>query len=447
MTDQRERVLRRVHVAAAALVLVCAGMAYSLWWGPLVHHASVWIVPGDIWGTFRDAHIVGWGGEGILYASNVAPLTGFISLPGMPALLAPVAMASGALHLTESLPFTLPHPSAWLLLGPVELSCGAAALFPLDALARRLGVPARTRAGATWLEAALLWPVVAVWGHPEDLVALGLGVYALMATMDGRWRRGALLLGLALAFQPLVVLIAPLAMALAPWRRWPAFVGCAAAPSVLLLVAPLAHAGRTTLRTLTDQPTYPSVNHPTPWLGLAHVLAKSKVVQGSTLHRAATGLAVTSTRSHVGPVVAGGPVRLVPIALAVLLAAVVLARRPSERTVWWLAALALALRCVFEAVMTPYYAVPALAIALVLAAGSTRLRLAVACVSAAACTYLGYRHAAAWSYYLPVTLTLLCAVAAARPSVVRARPDVPSDPAPAEPACTAGDPQPVLSLR
>lgn len=164
-------------------------------------------------------------------------------------------------------------------------------------------------------------------------------------------------------------------------------------PWVLLVVAPVAHAGHNAARA-GGPAQYPSVNHPTPWLALAQVLAKAKVVHGSSLHRAATGLAVTST-----------------------------GRRPGSPP-------------------PP----PVAMSALVLAAGSTRLRFAGASASAAACTYLGYWYAAAWTYYVPVTLTLLATVgAAALPRAMRARPDHPSGHHP-EAAITRA-PEPVLSLR
>lgn len=415
MLSSLQRAARGANVVVAAAAVVVVGMAYTLLWGTVVHHASNWVVPGDIWGTFRDAHIVGWGGEGILYSSGIVRMTGFVSMPAMPVLLAPVAMLSGALHLTESLPFTLARPTAWLLLGPVEMAVGAGVLFPLDALARRLGVRPPIRVVAVWVEAALVLPVVAWWGHPEDLAALGLGVYALMAGMDGRWRRAALLLGLALAFQPLVVVLVPLLLAVLPWRRWIGAASLIVAPSALLLLAPLAHAWRTTVQTIVDQPTFPSVDHPTPWVAFAPVLQGWRLVHGASLHLSHGRLVVGAATAHSGPVVAGGPPRLIPLAASLVLAVIVARRRLSERAIWCVAALALALRCAFEPVMTPYYAVPALALALVLAAGSGRRRLIAASLAAAACSYLGYRHAGTWAYYVPVTITLLATVAAAAP--------------------------------
>lgn len=405
----------RAQVAVWATAVVLSGMAYTLFWAPVVLHVPVWIVPGDIWGTFRDAHIIGWGGEGILYASNTQPLTGFISLPGMPAALAPVAMLSGALNLSESLPITLAHPTAWLLLGPVEMALGASVLFPLDALARRLHVPYRRRVALSFLEAALVWPVVAKWGHPEDLVALGLGVYALMAAQDGRWRRAAMMLGIALAFQPLVVVLVPLTLAAIPRRRWVVTLALILGPALALLAAPLVHAWHTTVHVLVQQPTYPASNHPTPWMSLSTVLERSRLVQGAAV-RAVTNHSFTihAASARSGSVVAGGPIRTIPIAASVV-AAVLVRRRKTDHIVWFAASACLASRCLFEAVMTPYYAVPALAVALVVAGSWSRIRLAGAATVAAACTYLGYRTAGAWLYFLPVTVSLLMVVAAGLP--------------------------------
>lgn len=402
-------------VIVTAVAVVATGMAYTLWWGSVVNHAPVWIVPGDVWGTFRDAHIVGWGGEGILYQADITHLTGFIAPPGMPVALAPVAMLSGALHLSESLPLTLPHPSAWLLLGPLEMAYGATVLLPLDALGRRMGLAGPRRVIALWVEAVLIWPVVVLWGHPEDLVALGLALYALLSVYKNRFVSAGLLIGAALAFQPLVVLMAPVVLAVVPKRRWAAFCALAVTPAALLLVAPLAHAWTTTIRVLVNQPTFPAIDHPTPWITIAHVLQSSRTVHGGGL-RGATAVTLGPVSGHSGPVVAGGSSRLIALGISLAVAVVVAVRRPSEQMVWWFVGLALALRCVFEVVMTPYYVVPALAVALVLAgATSNPRRFSLAVCLAAACTYLAYRHAGTWSYYLPVTVTLLGTVLASLP--------------------------------
>lgn len=407
----RQAISDGVHPLVTVVAVTVVGMAYTLLWAPVVRHASGWVIPGDMWGTFRDAHIIGWGGEGILYASNVVPMTGYIGFPAMPVVLAPVAMLSGALHLTESLPLALPHPTAWILLGPVEMAAGASVLFPLDALAGRLGVAPRRRIVVLWAEAALVWPVVAVWGHPEDLVALGLGICGLMSALDTRWGRSALLVGLAIAFQPLAFLMFPIVIAVVSRKRWLAFAGLAVAPSAALLLAPLGHAWRTTFDAIVDQPTYPFVNHPTPWVGLARVLHRGHPTIGLPQYLVPSGAPLSHDAVTT---VAGGPSRAIAVLLAIAVGAGIARRHPSEFTVWWLGAVALAMRCVFEPVMTPYYAAPALALALVLAARLRWMRFALAVSACAICTWLGYLHSEPWLYYLPVTAALLLTVALGR---------------------------------
>jgi hypothetical protein len=412
----RERVrlwvATQAWVLGAALAVVVVGMAYSLWWGPVVRHIDAWSTPSDLWGTMRAAHVIGWGGEGILYQSS----TNLVTFPGIAVVLAPVAIVCGALGLTEGFPIALAHPTAWVLVGPAEMVLGALLLFPLDAMARRLGVAGRRRVVLVWLEAALVWPVVALWGHPEDPLALALGIYGLMAAFDRRWRRCAGFFAAAIVLQPLTVLVLPIAFVYLPRRRWLPMAGIAAFPSAMLLVAPLAYAWKTTVHALVDQPNYPSIDHATPWLALAPVLQPAREFGGGLVLRHTTGgLTFTTAPGRLVEVVAGGPGRLIAIGCAVALAVVVARARPSEPTVLWLAALALCLRCVFESVLDPYYFVPGLAVALVLAARTSGRRLGAATLCAAACTYWSYRHVGQWEYYLPVTVLLLGAWALGRP--------------------------------
>ena len=390
---------RRATPIACTLVVLVAGMALSLLWVPLVDHVSGWSAPPDLWQTFRAAHLVGWGGEADIYQAG----TDFLSPPAFPVLLAPVAMLSGALHLSESFLIMLPHPTAWLLLGPADFLCGSVVFFALDATAHRLGVPRARRVAALWVCAGLSVPLLWIWGHPEDLVALALALYALLAAFDARWTRAAVLVGLGLAFQPLVVLVAPLVFARLPWRELPRALAVAAAPGAALLAFPFAHAWRTTWHEVVEQPTFPTLGHATPWLALAPVLHQT--------HRAS--VVPVAERLFFAPVetTAGGPARLLAIALAVAIGVVVARTRPSEHVVVWLAAGCLALRCVFESVMFPYYVVPALLVAVLAAAAVAPRRLLLAFVATVVCSAGAYLHTAPWAYYLVVSGSLVAACA------------------------------------
>ena len=164
-----EHLKRRRWPLVVMLTFVIVSMAYSLWWNQVVHHVQVWVIPGDIWSTFRAAHWVGWGDIGGIYGSDTQLLT----FPGIAVLLAPVAMVSGALALGEShAPIFNSQPSSWLLLGPVILLLGSTCLIAFDAMAEELGVSGPRRIVLSFMEAVVIFQVVTLWGHPEDLLAL-----------------------------------------------------------------------------------------------------------------------------------------------------------------------------------------------------------------------------------------------------------------------------------
>jgi hypothetical protein len=58
-----------VPIAVAGVMLV-AGMAFELFWLPVVYHQARWFTPVDVWGMFRAAHFVGWGYLGGIYTQG-----------------------------------------------------------------------------------------------------------------------------------------------------------------------------------------------------------------------------------------------------------------------------------------------------------------------------------------------------------------------------------------
>ena len=214
--------VRRLFPLLATVIMAAAGMAGTIW-GPRFYGKTAWALPDDLWGTLiaaqRLAHL------------NLAGLytypTQLVSLPGAAIILVPaIAVIDPA-----GLQLTLPHahgayPSVWLFAGPYQVAISAVALFAADAIAERLGA---TRPKRFWLAAAsatALWSVTVRWGHPEDAVAVGLFLYAILALADARPARSA--------FEPVMVsyyLWPPLAVALAAaasdWSRLLP-VGCTA---------------------------------------------------------------------------------------------------------------------------------------------------------------------------------------------------------------------------
>jgi hypothetical protein len=350
------RLRRRGWPLGVTLAFVLTGMAYSLFWAPVVRHHPYWIDPGDIWATYRDAHYVGWGYLGGIYGAGA----GLVTFPGILLALAPVAMLTGAFSMTESFPKFLIHPAAWLVLGPYEMLLSCIVLFASDALAERLGVGRGRRIVLCLAEAAVLWNVSVWWGHPEDAVAVGFAIYALVFALNGRWTGAGWLFGAAMATQPLVLLMLPVMLALVGRRQVVGFVVRSLSPAVLLLVTPLISQFHATVHAVLDQPNYPGVDHATPWTALAPVL---------------------SGKGH-DLTVAAGPGRVVALILACGLGWWARRWRHQPELIVWAAAIALALRCLTESVMVGFYVWPPLALGLVVAAHAGRWRLAAGCVVA-----------------------------------------------------------------
>lgn len=366
-------------LAAFALGLAAAA-AFSFGWGPLVRHHGFWLVPGDIWATLRSAHFVGWGDLGGVYGAG----TGLVALPGFAILLAPVAMLCGALGLSEAFPYAIPHPTAWFLVGPFSLAMNGVALLAIDALALRMGCGRGRRWGVAAAGAVVLWPATAIWGHPEDVLALALAAYALLALSSGRRGASAWLLSAAVAVQPLALLVVP---AVLGWvgRRMAAQMAARIAvfPAALVAIV-LAADPSQSWHALFDQPNFPRVDWATPWVALSPQLARG--------------------------VVAAGPARLVAVAAAIL-AGVHVARRPrSLESLVWMAGLALGARCWFEAVMVPYYVVPAAALLVAAAWARGRGDGFAAAAVAVALTVTSEWRFGPWPYWVVTSglLGLLC---------------------------------------
>jgi hypothetical protein len=399
---------------AWSVVLVAFGIAYLLGWGPLVLHHLQWTTGGDLWGIFRAAHYVGWGFFGGIYSSS----TGVNTFPGISLLLAPLAMVSGALDLSESVPgIMISHPTAALLLQPFELLLTCSALFAADAVAVRLAVRTSLRVWLIGVIAVVAWPVAAVWGHAEDVLAVTFALLAIRLLIDGKSRRSGWLMGIGIAFQPLVGFILPIAMGISPAGRRVKFFFQAALPSVVLIGIALASDWSDAFRALVKQPTPPALNHATPWVSFAPHIGHFSVPKTQTALRLGqlhghfhTFTSTVNSSSLI--LVSGGPVRTIGLLFAVLIGLFVWRMRPDPIGIMWLCGVALALRCYFEPVMTPYYLAPPLIVALIAAARMGRLRFGIAAAVGLADTVFAYYRFSPWVWWLPVvgmlTIVLAC---------------------------------------
>jgi hypothetical protein len=388
---QPGRLRRRLFPLLATASLIAVGMTSSVWFGPRLGGSSAWALPDDLWGTLiaalRLAHL-DFGG---LYTQP----TGLVSLPGTAVILAPVAALISAAGISLQAPGVHnPQPGAWLLAGPYEIAVAAVALFAADAIAERLGVTARPkRAVLAGAEVVALWSVSARWGHPEDALAVGLLLYGILALSNQRPGLSGWLIGAAIAVQPLVLLAVPvIAAAIAP-RRLPGFLARAAAPGALLLAAAAVANWNATYAAVAREPNSVTVNEPTPWTWLAPHLGNGMVAGGPgrvLTIVAACGCALVAGRRW-GGVRRDPGVPWDPQLLADLL--------------WW-AAVALALRSVFESVMVSYYLWPPLAAAIVCASRSWP-RLAATSAAAVVVTFVSqgtWRDP--WTWWLPMIVGL-----------------------------------------
>jgi hypothetical protein len=403
-------VRRRAFPLIATAGLLVIGM-YTTTLGPTLLGRAEWALPYDLWGTLIATTRLLHGNIGGIYA----PGTGLISLPGAAVILLPCAALIAALGLSLAIPGAQNlHPAVWLVAGPYEIALCCITLFAADALAEQLGVPFWKRGLLAAASAGILWSVSARWGHPEDAVAVGLLLYAVMAQSRGRLGLAGWLAGAAVCVQPLVLLALPVLLAVLPWRRMIPFVVRTAVPSVVLLGAAAIADWHDTYSAVTSQPDSPVINHPTAWTSLAPQLA--------------------------GQNVAAGPFRLATIVLACL-CALAIRRRWQARSgpagdgpagdgpagdgrwsaamltdvLWWVA-LTLALRSFFEPVMVSYYPWPPMAVMLIAAATLSWPRLVAASVVAGGLTAAaqGPSHAV-WIWWVPIVAGLVILLALARP--------------------------------
>jgi hypothetical protein len=398
--------LRAVPLVGSVAFVVIA-VNYALWWDPLVHHVDAWWVPSDFYINYFATSAFVHGHWGAIYAGH----TGFISFPGVIALLAPAVAMAQALHLSLGVPYTaVSTPTTWLVLEPIALLAGTMALFSVDAVARRLELPVLRRSLLMAVEVVALWDLLENNWHPEDALAVAFVLWAILAVLDGRWRRAGWLLGLAVAFQPLALLALAAVVALAPKGTAGRLLVRAGLPAALLLAGPVIANPRTTLRAVIDQPAYPLVNHPTPWLHFAPRLSEG--------------------------VVAGGPVRLVAVIVAVLVSWFVCRRTERPELVLWVVAVSFAARSLFEAVMVAYYIWPTLAVGLIVAARARWARFGVVCVLSLFATFFalhGWRGE--WGWWSVLVLCIGAVLVAAWP----ARPGIRCSPVRRSPMATTYD--------
>jgi hypothetical protein len=415
------------------------------------HSPSLWISPVDLSGIYRASSALAHGHLSAVYQSN----SGFLALPGILVLLAPLGALSGRFHTTfvqitqNHHPVTQTHyfvshiahifdsgtvtsgahganlysvqPQWFAFVAPYVMALSCVALFASDALAERLQVTPARRVILCVAQGVVLWPVIVFWGHPEDAVAVALATYALWFAFDGRFSWAGWLFGAALAVQPLVVVVFPILLVLGGRKRLLGLVLRGVVPAAAVTVGPLVGDFHATVHDVVTQPGLPDLqgNHQTPWTFLAPKLGGK------------------GSMTAIG----GGPTRAVALALAAALGW--WARRWRERPemLVWAVAVALALRIYTESVLTAYYVWPTLALGLVVAARGSRRLFAVSIAVAIGITIVAQFQLELFQWWaLDIAgVTALLAVAA-RPEPLdpeQPQPERPRARAPAVPSSAA----------
>jgi hypothetical protein len=387
----------------AAVLLGLALLACQLAWALLIpvvfgdgcpcrdqagRRVLVLATSGDFWVAPTAARYVANGALGFVYESS-RYLT---ALPLYPILLAPLVAVGQALGLSEP---PAPTPTMWLLLAPFTVGLAVPLLHQVRGLVRDAAGGGALPVQA-WTAVLVAVPVLVVFGHGEDALAL-LGVLAAvrLATRQ-RWAEAGLVLGLAVASKQWALLALPALLArCAPRERGRLAAACLALPAalaLLVLAVDWAHASRA----LLHPPNYPGYGHAALWVSTA----------------AAT--------------VATAPFRLGAVALAVALAA---RDRGGTGTSRLLAVLGVTLlaRCAFEPVVHVYYLGPGLCLLLLHERVTTGRCARTAVLGGLLVAWFEVRPAPALWWALAASLGVAVAYRAAREAL--------SGPAPA----TAGD--------
>ena len=222
-TAARQWLGRRRFPLLAVAGLIAAGMFTTTWGSPLTRALeagltgkTAFALPADLWSTLTAACRILHMDLGGLYTEP----TGLISFPGAALTLVPVAALIEAAGLGFAAPSAVnPHPAAWLLAGPYEMTLSGVVLLAADSIAERLNVNQPKRALLAAAGAVALGNVSLAGGHPEDAVAVGLFLAGILALSNARDRRSAWLVGAAVAVQPVVLLALPAILAVIEPRR------------------------------------------------------------------------------------------------------------------------------------------------------------------------------------------------------------------------------------
>jgi hypothetical protein len=320
------------------LVLIAGAYAYVMLYPVVLGHGCpcrdrdgrlvlTLATPGDMWIAVDAARYVANGALGFVYESS-RYLT---ALPLYPILLAPLVAVGEAQGLSAP-----PAPTAtmYILLAPVTIGLATPLLHQVRGLLRDAGARASPLVVQVWAALLVAAPMLVVWGHGEDALALLALLAAVRLSGREQWVAAGFLLGFAIASKQWAVLALPALLARSPSGERSRLAAASLALPVTLALFVLGVDWPHASRALLYPPNYPGHGHAALWVE--------------------TGSATVVT----------APFRLSVLAMAVILAG----RAPGRTSLSRLLAvlgLTLLVRCAFEPVVHVYYLAPGLCLLLV----------------------------------------------------------------------------------
>ncbi len=342
---------RRRIALGVSLLAVVGAMAFSMLDSSVLHGSGQWYEASfnDFWRNWADgAYMTFGGGYGHIYTLDRTLETA----PALQVVIAPIARMGFGLSFPN--PSSVLYPQAFWVAGPLFLGAMALPICAGDRWLQYMSASDTGRRLTVLAVMAVTLPPIALYGHPEDLVALGCMLYGLIAALEGRHRATGWWLGVALAFQLFSILAIPIAFVFLKRRQWvPAIIPMIAVPLSVVLI--------------------PLITQP------------SAMVQQLLHQKVFDDLGYISPTWHLDPGV-GAFIRVL-VALLSIPAALVLAkivptdRRAAANLVVWVIAVLFACR-VFEPELVPYFLAPTLALLPISAVRAPWWRFGGACVLA-----------------------------------------------------------------
>ena len=227
--------LRRRRLAlGVSLVAVIGALTFSMVDSSLLHGSGQWFESSynDFWRNWADSAFLTYGGG---YAHIYQLDQTLETAPAIQVVLAPIARLAWGLSFPN--PNVVLYPQAYWVAGPLLLALMVFPIVAADRWLEYMGVTDWHRRLVVLGTMGITLPPIVLFGHAEDLVALGAMLYGLVAAMEQRNRAAGWWLGVALAFQFFAILAVPIALVLLKRRAWlGAVVPMVLVPAAFLVV-------------------------------------------------------------------------------------------------------------------------------------------------------------------------------------------------------------------